>query len=90
MQSCPDHSQSSQFASVHLTTTLPYTHTLLKALTFRSSNTLYNNYINSFLIIIVEEDMLVITTNSPTKSLVVSKYQGITIKEEIKVDSIIS
>jgi hypothetical protein len=35
IQSYPDHSQSSQFASVHLTTTLPYTHTLLKAPTFR-------------------------------------------------------
>jgi hypothetical protein len=38
----------------------------------------------------VEEDMLVIATNSPTESLVASKYQGMTIKEEIKVDGITS
>jgi hypothetical protein len=38
----------------------------------------------------IEEDMLVVITNSSTKSLVASKYREITIKEEIKADGIIS
>jgi hypothetical protein len=38
----------------------------------------------------VEENILVVTTNSLLKSLATSKYQGITIKEEIKADSITS